>query len=230
MLYSGVIMRCFLQVCLVSLLFITTLCANASSHSPAFSQKEITTIEHHASDLPQSVLKLALIAYHHAKLDGKVSKPLLTIIDYSRKSNQKRLWVINLKNDQVPFYTYVAHGRGSGTNSATHFSNRSGSHATSLGTYVTGHTYVGHHGLELRLIGLEKGVNDHAMRRAIVMHGAWYMAKSFIHRMGRAGLSWGCPALPMAVAKPLIQTIKNGSLLFAYYPDKYWLAHSHYLG
>ncbi|HEX5217765.1 MAG TPA: murein L,D-transpeptidase catalytic domain family protein [Vicinamibacterales bacterium] len=154
----------------------------------------------------------------------------LTIIDYSRPSTEPRLWVLDLARRRVLFTELVAHGRGSGELMATRFSNDEGSHASSLGLFVTGDPYQGAHGYSLRLRGLEPGVNDQAFDRAIVMHPAPYVDAAFAKSAGRLGLSWGCPALRPAIATQVIDTIKSGSLVFAYFPDQAWIGASKYLG
>ena len=127
------------------------------------------------------------------------------------------------------FHRLVAHGRGSGDNVPTRFSNRDGSLESSLGLFMTQETYVGHNGYSLRLQGLEPGINDHARERTIVMHGAWYVTPEFARAHGRLGRSWGCPALNPEIAHTVIDRIRNGSLLFVYAPDAAWLTHSTYL-
>jgi len=180
--------------------------------------------------LDSGVLKLALNAAACARSVGQVANDrLLTVIDYSRASTQPRLWVLDLVREQVLFEELVAHGRGSGENYATRFSNADGSHQTSLGLFRTADTYVGTNGYSLRLDGLEPGVNDRARERAIVMHGAPYVSDMQLRTVGRLGRSHGCPALRPAVARTLIDTIKQGSLVFAYYPDKQWLRASRFL-
>ena len=154
---------------------------------------------------------------------------LLTIIDYSKPSTIPRLWVIDRATGRVLFTELVAHGRGSGENLATRFSNEDGSLQSSLGMFLTGDTYVGSNGYSLRLRGLEPGFNDHAWDRAIVMHGAAYV-RSGMEAQGRLGRSWGCPALSLSSARTVIDTIKGGSLIFAYYPDSQWLQQSRFLG
>lgn len=173
--------------------------------------------------LNPQILALAIKAHQKADRLGLVRKPLITIIDYSLPSNQPRLWVVDAKKRKVLHYTYVAHGKGSGTHYAKIFSNTPGSLQSSLGVFITGKTYRGKHGLSLVLHGAEKGINHNAQRRAIVMHPAHYVKK------GYAGRSWGCPALSKEVARPIIQAIQEGSLLFAYYPDKHWLKQSLFL-
>jgi len=166
-----------------------------------------------------------------AESRGLVGAPkTLTIIDYSLPSTEPRLFVLDLKTGHTLYQEIVAHGRGSGGNLATAFSNAADSHQTSLGLFVTEDTYVGQNGYSMRLNGLEPGINDNARARAIVMHGAPYVDPALAAVQGRIGRSWGCPALRPAVAKELIDRIKDGNLLFAYYPDKQWLTGSQFLG
>jgi hypothetical protein len=183
-----------------------------------------------ASSIDGPVLRLALNAAACARTLGAVgNERLLTVIDYSRASTQPRLWVLDLELERVLFEELVAHGRGSGENYATRFSNLEGSHQTSLGLFRTADTYVGSNGYSLRLDGLEAGVNDRARERAIVMHGAPYVNEGTARALGRLGRSWGCPALRQTVARTIIDTIKQGSLVFAYYPDRQWLSGSRFL-
>jgi hypothetical protein len=141
---------------------------------------------------------------------------VLTVIDFTKPSTERRMWVIDMASRQVLFHTWVAHGQGSGDNYATRFSNVGGSHQSSLGLYLTGSTYNGGNGYSLLLEGLEPGVNDHARRRSIVVHGAPYADPSVIASAGRLGRSWGCPALPPDVTRPIIDSIKEGSVLYIY--------------
>lgn len=201
--------------------------------TPAKSGQDIDTkiqhLSHKAPQLDKKVLKLALTAYKNADKKGAVKKPVLTVIDYSLPSNKQRMWVFDVRSEKLLFNTYVAHGRNSGDSKAHHFSNRESSKESSLGTYITKDTYIGHKGFSLNLQGMDKGFNDNAYNRRVVMHGAWYVEPSFIKKAGRAGLSWGCPAIAQTLAKPVINTIKNGSVIFAYFPDKNFLSHSGYL-
>lgn len=182
-----------------------------------------------APALKKNVLKLALTAYHKAQEQGDVKKPLLTVIDYSLPSNKQRMWIFDLKQETLLYNTYVAHGKNSGADVPHHFSNVSSSKETSLGTYVTRDTYYGSKGLSLNLKGLEHGFNDNAYNRRVVMHGAWYVEPSFIKSAGRAGRSWGCPSIAQTLARPIINTLKGGSVIFAYYPDKNYLNKSHFV-
>ena len=141
---------------------------------------------------------------------------LLTIIDFNLPSTEKRMYVLDLSKKEVLYVTHVAHGRNSGGNFATSFSNKNGSYQSSLGFYRTAETYNGGNGYSLRLDGLEKGINDLARSRAVVIHGADYCNENFIKSTGRLGRSFGCPALPQELNKPIINTIKDGSLIFIY--------------
>lgn len=180
-----------------------------------------------APTLDPHVLNLALAAVRCAQADGiGASARRLAVIDYSRSSLKPRLWVFDLGSERLLYREVVAHGQGSGGDVPTRFSNADGSHASSLGLFVTRNTYTGHNGYSLRLQGLEPGFNDAAMARAIVMHGASYVNPGADRGMGRLGRSWGCPALRKAVAKPIIDVMKNGQFVFSYYPDQAWLAHS----
>ncbi|MBB70999.1 MAG: hypothetical protein CMF50_01210 [Legionellales bacterium] len=182
-----------------------------------------------ASGMDPKVANLASKAYACARKQGLDSKQILTVVDYSKPSTQKRMWVVDMKNNNVISQQLVSHGKGSGAKYAKHFSNGNGSHASSIGLYETENTYYGHKGLSLRLKGLDRGFNDHAMSRAVVIHGANYATQSFANRVGRLGLSWGCPAIDPAMVKSTINTIKQGTLVFAYYPDSNWLSKSKYL-
>lgn len=181
-----------------------------------------------APKLNKNVLKLALTAYQKAFSQGEVKKPILTVIDYSLPSSKERMWVFDLNRERLLYNTYVAHGKNSGMTIPNHFSNKQSSKESSLGTYVTRNTYYGSKGLALKLEGLEKGFNDNAFARSVVIHGAWYVEPGFIKNAGRAGRSWGCPAVAKTLAKPIINTLKDGTVVFAYYPDKYYLSHSGY--
>lgn len=182
-----------------------------------------------AQNLDPHVLKLGLQAYLKAKQQGLEQKDLLTIVDYTKPSTETRLWVIDLKENNVLFQELVAHGKNSGDNLPTSFSNQPSSLKSSLGVFITEDTYVGKHGYSLRLAGLEKGINDMAEARDIVVHAAAYVGEQFAKIHGRLGRSWGCFAVNPKIAPSIINTIKGGSLVFAYYPDRHWLSHSPFL-
>ena len=181
--------------------------------------------------IDRDVFQLALSAAACAVRSGDVTDlETLTVIDYSRPSTAKRLWVFDLRERSLLYEELVAHGSGSGMDMATAFSNEPESHQSSLGLFRTDSSYVGRNGYSLRLHGLEEGFNDMAYERAIVMHGAPYVSEDAIKQQGRLGRSWGCPALRAGVAREVIDTVKGHGLVFAYYPDAKWLKSSKYLG
>lgn len=157
------------------------------------------------------------------------TKPVLSIVDMSQPSTKKRLYVVDLINKKLLFNTYVSHGRNSGDLVPNQFSNVNSSFQTSLGFYQTLKTYMGKHGLSLQLKGLEKGFNDNAYNRNIVLHGADYVCEDFIRKTGRLGRSQGCPAVPYAESKGIIQAVKDGNCLFVYYPNQDYLKNSTFL-
>jgi hypothetical protein len=184
-----------------------------------------------APDADRGVLALAVEARACAARGGDVPESArLAVIDYTRPSTQKRLWVFDLDREVLLYTEHVAHGRGSGENLATAFSNRDESHQTSLGLFTTADTYIGGNGYSLRMDGLEPGVNDNARERLIVMHGAPYVDPAQALRQGRLGRSFGCPALRPQVAREVIDTLKHGQLLFAYADEAEWLSGSRYFG
>ncbi|MBI5447440.1 MAG: murein L,D-transpeptidase catalytic domain family protein [Gammaproteobacteria bacterium] len=191
--------------------------------------KTARVLSKQAQDLNPKVIKLALNAYDKARSEGYDQKEVLTVIDYSRPSNQRRLWVFDLRNERLLFNELVSHGRNSGDVVASSFSNQPNSLKTSIGVYATGSTYAGEHGYSLRLTGLEPGFNNNVYNRAIVMHGAWYVNTQYARQHGAIGRSWGCPAIDPQVVRPVIDTISHGTVLVAYYPDRAWLNSSSYL-
>ncbi len=151
---------------------------------------------------------------------------VISVLDFSQPSTSKRFYLIDLDTRQVIFQDYVAHGKNTGNLMAEKFSNTPHSNQSSLGFYKTGETYFGKHGLSLRLDGLEKGINDRARQRAIVIHSAKYAEESFIKKYGRLGRSFGCPALPSGNYEEIIKLIKGGTLLFIYFPESRYLENS----
>ncbi|STX50379.1 Uncharacterised protein [Legionella busanensis] len=154
---------------------------------------------------------------------------VLAIIDYSLPSSEKRLWVFDLNQKKLLFHTYVSHGINSGTLLSNYFSNKYNSKASSIGVYETDKAYRGREGLSLQLTGLDQSFNDNAAGRAIVIHPGWYVEEDFIKKYGRAGRSWGCPALPEHLSEAIINTIKDKALLVIYYPNDKWFAKSKFL-
>ncbi|MDE2294992.1 MAG: murein L,D-transpeptidase catalytic domain family protein [Gammaproteobacteria bacterium] len=189
----------------------------------------VDAIRAQAPTISVRAIETAISAYEHAAEQHLTHKPIVTIVDYSRPSDEKRLAVANVQTGKVLFYTYVAHGKGSGGKFATHFSNQPGTDASSLGVYLTGGTYYGEHGYSLRLHGLDPQFNGAAYRRDIVVHSAWYVSKAFAADHGRLGRSWGCFALSARVESAIVKLIRGATVLVGYYPDPQWLHSSMFL-
>lgn len=171
-----------------------------------------------ARGLSKAAFEFAYNGYQELLQDDKIEEAgILTICDFSQSSRNKRFYILDLEKNEVVLTTYVAHGKNSGFEYASRFSNRAESHQSSLGFYVTSNTYFGEHGLSLRLNGMDRGFNDRALHRNIVVHGATYIGA------GSTGRSYGCPAVPKAESSRIINLIKNGSCLFIYHPSKYYL-------
>jgi hypothetical protein len=198
--------------------------ASAPAAVPAVKSPATALLAKGADGLSPKVLAMALNSVECARARGVAAREdLLTVIDYSLPSTEPRLWVLDLERGEVLFHELVAHGRGTGDNYATRFSNLNDSHQTSLGLFKTGGTYQGGNGYSMKLQGLDKGFNDRAEARYIVMHGAWYVSEEQARTQGRLGRSWGCPALSEKMAPKVIDTIKNGSFVFSYGGDQDWL-------
>jgi hypothetical protein len=200
--------------------------------SDSFDEEEVValynTIDFQNDDRPQfDIFQRALAGYFTLEQSGRLSsKSILTIIDFRKSANEKRMWVINLKSKKVLFHVLTAHGRNTGNLFAETFSNTPNSNQSSLGFYITGQKYIGKHGISLKLHGVEKGINDMAEARAIVMHGADYVSELYIKKYGRLGRSFGCPAVPMGLHKDIIPMLSGGTCLFIFYPDVRYLAES----
>lgn len=170
--------------------------------------------------LPYDIFHMAMTGFNN--IDSIKNRDIITIIDFSKPSSEERFFVIDLKNRKLVFKTLVAHGKNSGDIYAGHFSNTEGSLESCPGFFITAETYSGKHGYSLRLDGLEKGINDNARSREIVIHGADYVSKDFVEKYGRIGRSWGCPALPSDLSKKIIDTISNGTCLFIYTDNEFY--------
>lgn len=181
--------------------------------------------------LKPDVFYKAFLGFNNLKKAGKLPEEahLLTVCDFSLSSTVKRLWVIDLNEHKILFNSLVAHGKNTGEEFAQNFSNTESSYQSSLGFYVTESTYNGNNGYSLKLLGMDSGYNDAALQRAIVMHGADYVSEDFIKSQKRIGRSWGCPAVPRALAEPIINSIKGKNCLFIYYPDEQYLSTSQWL-
>jgi L,D-transpeptidase catalytic domain len=216
---------------LFSSLIANTVPLRAAPAVPAVSDARIGALLKLAPRLSPQALEVALTALHRLQASGaKVRSDILTVIDYTKPSTERRLWVFDLAHMHLLFEELTAHGKNSGDNQAVRFSNAPNSLMTSLGAFLTGDTYIGKHGLSLRLQGLEKGVNDNSMERAIVIHAAAYVSDPLAKATGRIGRSWGCPAVRPEISRRLIETVQGGSLVIAYYPDRSWLQNSKLAG
>lgn len=184
---------------------------------------------HEAKTLNAEVINKVVTTLNCAKKYHVKHQPILTVIDYSLPSNQKRLWIFDLDKGKLLYNTYVGHGITSGGLLTEYFSNRNNSKASSIGVYLTEKAYVGREGMSMHLNGIDGKFNNNAANRYIVMHGGWYMDDNFIKKYGRSGRSWGCPALPSNLTSEIINTIKDGSLLVMYYPSERWFQESRFL-
>jgi len=186
---------------------------------------------HDGEVLPFDVFSTAMHGYMNLRNAGKLNAEhnVLTVCDMAMSSTTNRMWVIDLDKKKVLFNNYVAHGQGSGDDGRLSFSNKAITHKSSLGFYVTKETYDGEHGTSLRLDGQDEGFNDAALDRGIVVHGAEYVCDRMIAEKDRIGRSWGCPAVPQKLSLPIIESIKEGTCLFIYYPDQKYLGHSYWL-
>ncbi|MES1220891.1 MAG: murein L,D-transpeptidase catalytic domain family protein [Bacteroidota bacterium] len=198
----------------------------------AFDEKDVMfhfydSLQLQSYGLSKKAWAYALKGYQKLLKKGTLSNPdIITICDFSLSSRKKRLFIIDLKDGELVKNTYVAHGRKSGTEYARKFSNKNKSHQSSLGFYITGETYFGDHGLSLRIEGLDRGFNDNARKRNIVVHGSEYVGDDFIQGNSFMGRSFGCPAVPAEETTDIVNTIKNGSCFFIYYPEKKYISKS----
>ena len=199
---------------------------------PANEAEEVyKNLQFEGEKLNFEVFEKAFLGFQNLKKSGKLEPTahLLSVCDFSLSSNKKRLWVVDTGEKKLLFNSLVAHGKGTGEEFAMNFSNTEDSHQSSLGFYITEQTYEGDNGYSLRLFGMDKGYNDAALERCIVMHGAHYVSEDFIKAEKRLGRSLGCPAIPRELAQPIINTIKDRTCLFIYYPDQNYLSSSEWL-
>lgn len=213
----------FFLLCFAS--FSPTAIATTAS-TPAHPSAPASKLASAAPDLDRKVLDSALQATTCAVSHGMAMPDRLAVIDFSLPSDQKRLWIFDLDSGDLLLNDWVAHGKNSGDGMASAFSNTVGSLQSSLGLFRGEETYDGKHGYSLRLDGLEPGVNDNARDRAIVIHGADYVDRELISKYGRIGRSFGCPAVRQGVARMVVDNLKDGQLVFSYFPDQNWLKNS----
>ena len=198
----------------------TALASGENTSNATQIKADVAKLQVQDAHLDKTALTYALKNYYQASAKGLDHQQILTLVDFQKPSTEKRLWVINMQTKKIMMTELVAHAQNSGGNYATHFSNDSSTHESSLGLYMTKATYYGHHGYSLRLQGLNPGLNDHAYARDIVVHSAPYVSDSFAAHYGRIGRSWGCFALNPAKSKQVIKTVQDGTLLYAYYPSQ----------
>ncbi|MGP4843939.1 murein L,D-transpeptidase catalytic domain family protein [Marinobacter sp. 1Y8] len=215
---------CSLLAIAMSALF--ALLFSASAGAGVFNDALFANLSKSAPQLNKSVLENALQASRCAISSGLEQPQRLAVIDFSLPSSERRLWIFDLKSGALVLRDLVAHGKNSGDNLATAFSNIEGSHQSSIGLFQASETYRGKHGYSLRLDGLESGVNDLARQRAIVIHGADYVDPSWIASYGRIGRSLGCPAVSQKIIRRVVDNLKGGQFVFTYYPDQKWLQSS----
>jgi L,D-transpeptidase catalytic domain len=196
------------------------------SSMPVFPVKSVyDSLKLDLAGLSKQAYDYAVLGYQKLINQGRLfNQSIIAIVDFSQPSSQKRLYVLDMKSYKVLFNTLVAHGRNSGKEWATYFSNKPSSFKSSPGFYITGQTYSGSNGYSLKLNGVESGINDKAMKRAIVMHGADYVNESYIFSQGYIGRSQGCPAVPARDAKDIINTIRDGVCLYIYTPDQHYFS------
>lgn len=209
-----------------------TVLTSTSLANLSFTEKKIAFEEHvldvynraglQKAGLSYSVFERAFTGYHNFKQDELTAtdKQILTVVDFTKPSNQKRMWIIDLDASKVLYNNLVAHGRNTGNVKAEKFSNEPNSNMSSMGFYLTDKTYHGKHGLSLRLSGMDEQYNSKAMERAIVLHGADYVSEDFVKQYGRLGRSLGCPAVPRAISGDVIELIKNNTVLYIHSADK----------
>lgn len=197
---------------LISIFFILV---SINTHATSISREDAVDLYDNLN-LEKSLDKKVFLKAYYAYARNHGINEILTVIDYTKPSTQKRFFVIDMKNEKVLFDTYVTHGKNSGLKYSSRFSNKMNSLETSLGTFITENTYYGSNGYSLRLKGISQGLNNNAYRRNIVVHGAAYADPSVIKQIGRLGRSWGCPAVPAYLAHRIINTIKNGTVIYAY--------------
>ena len=218
-------MLIFLRRFCFAALALAATCSTAYAANPQLLSK----LSHAAPELNPQALKSALSAMQCAVNNGAKQAQHLAVIVFSQPSTARRLWIFDLNRKTLVLRDLVAHGKESGENFATSFSNTEGSNQSSLGLFSTQESYVGSHGYSLRMDGLEPGINDQARERAIVIHPADYVNPLWSKTQGRIGRSLGCPAVRPQVARKVVDKLKNGQFMFAWYPDKRWLQSSAYL-
>jgi hypothetical protein len=215
---------------IVYIVFILSLsvlaCNNANGTSETSSNSRLIYNQIGNNSLSFEAFDIALRGYWELRDSLRLKDNIISVVDFSQPSNQKRFYIINTHTKKVLYQDYVAHGKNTGVLEAKKFSNTANSNQSSLGFFKTGETYHGKNGFSLKLDGLEKGINDLARKRGIVIHSAYYAEESFIKKYGRLGRSFGCPTLPSENYNEIIELIKDGTLLFIYSPEESYLQSS----
>lgn len=206
-----------------------SLAATSQAQAASLDNQVFTRLAHAAPKLNPDVLEAAFKATSCAIASGVAMPERLAVIDFSLPSSEKRMWIFDLEEGSLVLRDLVAHGKNSGNVEASTFSNIEGSHQSSIGLFRASESYSGAHGYSLRLDGLEPGINDLARQRAIVIHGADYVAPSWVKDYGRIGRSHGCPAVDQKIVQTVVDNLKGGQLVFKYYPDEEWLQSSSFL-
>jgi len=206
-----------------------SLAVGVPAQAQSFDDQLLARLASVAPKLNPEVLEAAFKATHCAVSNGVAMPERLAVIDFSLHSSQERMWIFDLEQGKLLLRDLVAHGKNSGNDEATAFSNIEGSHQSSIGLFKASESYRGMHGYSLRLDGLEPGINDLARQRAIVIHGADYVNNNWVDQYGRIGRSHGCPAVDQKVVQSVVDNLKGGQLVFKYYPDQNWLQTSSFL-
>ena len=181
------------------------------------------------AELEYAPFKTAYVGYLNLKAKKELKKEILTVLDFTKSSRFERMWIIDMKNQKLVRRELVAHGKNSGHDMVTSFSNKLHSNQSSMGFYVTDAPYIGNNGISMLINGMDKGYNCQARNRAVVMHGADYVNPRTMNHNGRLGRSFGCPAVEMHKAQEIIDYVKDGSCLFIYYKDKKYLSSSKWI-
>ena len=216
--------------CILSILSLTIVSWKPANVTPPIAEKPSGAVEllqkyidniYESAQLQESglafnVFKKALTGFINLKQSAMLpqSSSVLTVIDFSLPSREKRMWIIDIANKSLVLNTWVAHGERSGFDIPDHFSDRVDSRESSLGFYLTDNVYMGDHGRSLKLDGLDEGFNANARKRSIVLHAAPYVCQEVIDQHGRLGRSFGCPAVSPDVIDEVIETIKDKNVIF----------------
>ena len=229
----------------LSLLIISNLSFSEGTNLESINQNSVIATE--TDNKPQKVTLDVKSVYDSLNIKGKIDYSIfqkaylgyvqipnknpgvLVIIDYSKPSNEERFYVLDLNKKKLVYSTRVAHSKNSGLEIPLEFSDDPNSYQSSLGFFLTLGEYNGAYGYSLRLKGFEENINANAESRAIVIHGGDIVNDEYIKKYGFAGRSLGCPVLPAALTKEIVNYIKHGRVLFIYGNDEEYIEESLYL-